>query len=641
MDLTRQMIEDNLLNKYTIDDHYDVTTTIQRKFEKEYLNMYRSCPVTVDINDIIEHLSTLNAQELKDALKDNFDSAALLQAISCIITSIKHGNLKVNDTDTYISQLKIFGKNSVNGYAFTASFNGKNKAEDFFVIKAPRKHKDDFVDLTHECFVAFAAINKLREKVPNFAYIYESFNCSAPFIDTHDKDVLSWCDFHKEPVVYAIYENCSPSVSFDDFLNICNERNFMMYFIQLMYALRTAYNECKFTHYDLHMCNVLLRYVSNDPFYIPYDSIDGQIYIKSERFVATIIDFGCSYVEVGGRGYGFNEWDGRRYGIFHDRPYPMYDVYKLLCYSLSSFSSKIFHRLKGLLEFFTNEEPHKFLSFQDRSKFSLPLIPGVTDREGLLDLWIDFCVEYMETIGIDDVVVKTIPPTSKIFTCQGLCKTVDEELIDAGINLHGPLPVPTSFSEFVNVHSHLKSSSAQTRIIKDYTTLFDNSNLYTNEIHYIRNLINKLELFKLYDIPRNFNLVLTFNVLRQTQECTRKCVKYIKTYNKLSQSCMIWKYIKDLYKFPADHLITLKYFQMKDFLDRTAVFKKEIIVHIKDEVFFLEPWRRSKILGGLFGNLLDDNRQKDIKLVRSIMESEYYLDYSWYWTTYPILLSLS
>ncbi|HKZ42560.1 MAG TPA: hypothetical protein VJ044_16475, partial [Candidatus Hodarchaeales archaeon] len=234
-----------------------------------------------------------------------------------------------------------------------ADVKGRRKdGANLFVVKSPRRIDPELrLNQIHEYFIGAFGTNKLRDRIPNFSFVLGFFQCSPPYIDEKayltgpggpgaggkkDRQSLTYCqnDSPENEVNYLLYENVANATTLHDFImEGATFEDYLNILVQVTLALDLAYQEFDFTHYDLHHENVLVRTLDQD-IYIPYVvRADGtQAYLKT-RYVATIIDFGRCHIKYEGQHYGY---DLVQYGLFPDRSYPMYDLYKLLMFSLST-----------------------------------------------------------------------------------------------------------------------------------------------------------------------------------------------------------------------------------------------------------------------------------------------------------------
>jgi hypothetical protein len=310
---------------------------------------------------------TVRAEDIERALKDGYGDANILKALLCLNNAVVATpplsavrgfgrNFKVRQ---YIQNLKQIGGESAYGYAMLADIKGRQKdGKGLFVVKSPQKTDRDLrAEQIHEYFCGAFGTNQLRDRIPNFSSVLGFFQCSPPYIDekkyldsssprsgnngqgssaSKDRVGLTYCQNNspENEVNYIFYENVANSVTFGDFITKgASFQDYLSILVQVTLALDLAYIERDYTHYDLHHENVLVRTLDQE-IYIPYvvDKEGNQSYLKT-RHVATIIDYGRCHIKYEGQHYGYSFPE---YGILPDRSYPMYDLYKLLMFSLSA-----------------------------------------------------------------------------------------------------------------------------------------------------------------------------------------------------------------------------------------------------------------------------------------------------------------
>lgn len=232
----------------------------------------------------------------------------------------------------WLSSIKQVGNESVAGYALRT---GIKPTDDLFVIKAPRSPSID--DLIHEAAVGFYVTNPLREYLPNFVYTYSVFFCSPPALQ--DRKALTWCSGSSNNVTYLVLENVRDSVSLGEFLLTCTGEEFIEIYIQVLNALNAAYKFRDFTHYDLHVYNVLIRQLNNIvsiPYYGTMPLSHPPPRFITSKIIATIIDFGFSHFK-----YDDVNFDNRLFSSYEgpDISLPMTDAF-LLIYQSSALLTK-------------------------------------------------------------------------------------------------------------------------------------------------------------------------------------------------------------------------------------------------------------------------------------------------------------
>lgn len=227
-----------------------------------------------------------------------------------------------------IVELQQIGERSAFGKVWNAKFF--NNLSDFVLLKTAQ-NEDFNPSLYHEYFVATMCLNFLRQWVPNFMYVYGTFQCTSPV------GPVNFCKKGFDTYLMIEY------IQGPSFRNFIQERQnleeIIVIIVQLVIALDRVYNACGFTHYDLHAGNVLLRQIryltgTNDV-YVGMQFLGGsKFYIKADM-IPTLIDYGKSRVEVEGQSYGYfldqvqpdssvNPYRGR----------PLHDLFKLVGWTI-------------------------------------------------------------------------------------------------------------------------------------------------------------------------------------------------------------------------------------------------------------------------------------------------------------------
>lgn len=305
---------------------YAEMVEVQRKEEEVLVKKGGVCPV----EDISKHLAVLNTDILTDYIRNNFDNPNVMKSMRCIMEGIyfhafdRDGKVKnAAAVSNWFTSTKQIGSPSSYGVASIVSIrNAKGAA----VVKFSNDPSDD--ELVHELFVGMYGANEVRAVIPNFAYIYGGFKCSPGFVDSSG-EVVGMCSSDKKDVQYVIYEAITPSKEFFDISATISAEQYFSNLIQVCLATHIASEMVGWTHYDLHMGNVMLREVpkyGGNPFYIEYPLGDQVYYVKS-NYVATLIDYGMSRIEYNGKSYGFSMTD---HEIYPHRAHPLFDVYKYL-----------------------------------------------------------------------------------------------------------------------------------------------------------------------------------------------------------------------------------------------------------------------------------------------------------------------
>jgi hypothetical protein len=397
------------------------------------------------LESLREHLPDLNSEKLKNLLNGQLYNPAVLESALCVSEALflssprDAGGLALNERiKEYIRNLHQIGGESAEGYAMTASFKD---TPNLFVVKAPRNPEVD--NLQHEAVVGIFGTNQLRAFNPNFAYIFGAFRCSPPLVDPETKEVVSWCLSNDNAVNYVVYENINPATALDDYVRTCTGEEFMMVYMQILYAIRKAVQLIGFTHFDLHTQNVLLREPPNGPgaFFgaeysaganrefisIPYDTERGIEYIKTKR-IAMMIDYGFTHIVHQDKSYG--KFGYTPYSIFPDTSWPYHDAYKLLMMSLrgalEAGNSQLIPTLTMIFRFFNQTDvPEQAVKEQFEVRYAFPY------NERTKDLDFDMFIRYLRSI-CECSFIRDQPGDEPVLRCSNYCLTSDAVLQEIG-----------------------------------------------------------------------------------------------------------------------------------------------------------------------------------------------------------------
>lgn len=622
----------------------------QKKLEKKYIDSYQSCPKKKEINDVTVKLSNLNPIKLLEIVKTNFYSSEVLKATGCIISAIMNDNrnfqLSGNERTTELITDMHYIAKGANGLALIGSLQNSEsiKAKDFFIVKTSLNSLSSD-EIQHECAVALMALNKLREFVPNFAYIYCEKKCSSVFVDERTKKVISWCNTDKNPISYAFYENITPAITFRKFTLENDSYKFMKCYLQLLLALGIAITEYGFTHYDCHDENVLIRIVSDESIYIPY----GEQFIQSDGVITTLIDYGMSHIQLKnskGEMIHYGDINSPNYGVSRDNCCQIFDAYKLLCFSLRSLREKLLKKptpemqkcyddLCPLLRFFNEKESYEDIIDKQRDMYyCLPQTDEVLNIR-LYD-YINFCRQHVINLGFKDPIVKEVPKGGKILQCQFECPTISSELKEVGIDLNkSKIPIPQSYIDFYDIYENMELTDSQvTTIYNKFDLIIDD--LYDKEITEIDKLITNIKPIVIYRLPINFNSFNPYmklfddNILKEMQKYLTKCVKFFDSYKKVLLRINAGKYIQEIYQIPEDVEYSLTYNKYLKILEQSEKIKQNILKNLYKDIEILEPWE--------YYNDKQTKKLKELKL--KLLDEKGNKKYVWYWENYPKILDM-
>jgi hypothetical protein len=336
----------------------------------------------------------------------------------------------------------------------------KDREVNNFVIKAPVT-MDNRREMLHECIVGFYATNLMREKgVPNFAFIYGSFDCSAPIINPATKSVLSYCDSNDDLKMasYVIYERINGDSFYSYIANANNSlKDIMDLYLQVVLALDSA-KSYQFTHYDLHPRNIILRPYSTEAqksFYIKYPTSRGTFYFQGNGIIATIIDYGMSHISIGGVSYGRPLYaDARNIGVYRDKYHPLHDTYRLFSNIVYLFLyyklDEKYEKIKSLFSFFTDEFDDNFLVAQNKTYHGLPYTNRTknVDPADFIALILNFYDKegWVSPLGPIDPSIPIIGESLSSFGAFSKADSFNQEISKIGLAYNKQLP--KSFREF-------------------------------------------------------------------------------------------------------------------------------------------------------------------------------------------------
>lgn len=455
----------------------------QEKEEETLISSTTACDVPM-LSALRDHIGGLQAVQLKDFAVNQLQNPYAMKATMCIADSIFYtspfdiGSLYLNNRiRLYIHNLRQIGSESAEGYALISDFEN---AKDLFVVKVSRSPTDD--TLLHELVIGLYGTNRLRQYIPNYAYIYGGFKCSPPLIDPDTKKVVTWCLHNTNPVNYVLYENINPSVPVSKYIETCTGKEFINVYMQILYALRLGLKVIDFTHYDLHYENVLLRLpsIAQNPtigqigttgvgfFQIAYETERGAEYIRTQ-YIPTIIDYGFSQIktadvlDANGRvvraGKHFGKSGFVPFSIFSYRSWIMHDLYKFLMFCLmgayqQNNQSVILEATKIFRFFNQTEDPLVAINAQFDTRFAFPL-NDVTNKLSINDL-----AAYIRTVCNCDFInaQRTGDP---VLDCERMCLTEGEILNRVGMNPYGPIGTPDNILEFYDIAVRLQNESRE------------------------------------------------------------------------------------------------------------------------------------------------------------------------------------
>jgi diadenosine tetraphosphate (Ap4A) HIT family hydrolase len=261
-------------------------------------------------------------------------------------------------------KFKQIGEQSASGTITASEIKFPNIDLIMKIMKTQDYNKQ--AEFKHEFFVSMQ-VNEIRNLIPNFIYCYGGFFCNST-------DYETLCDKGEgRDYSYLLLENVKNSRTFNRRLvlpNISyeNEVNDLVDSIyQVIVSLYFGWITTNFTHYDLHMDNIMEYDFITNPNFLKLFTFDNEVIPKIDKiifryyidknnlnqvilvpakYLYLIIDYGTSFVnDMPDNSRFVNQNNKRLYGMTSDKQNKIFDVYTLLI----SFFTTIFVQRPSLL----------------------------------------------------------------------------------------------------------------------------------------------------------------------------------------------------------------------------------------------------------------------------------------------------
>lgn len=270
-----------------------------------------------DAEAAMRRVDIVDAGEISLRLKKAGASGyPLLRAIECAIHNLfSRGDL----ADSHIRMREFFTnfktlQSGVYGIATRTDFKtAVSRASDAFIIKISKKEVEFGI---HEAFIGTMVVNFLRFLIPNFVYTLGFAVCTqsvvVPESDSPGK-VVSFCAGNEAPSAYIILENLNAGGDLKTLEDLISEKSIrpievIELLAQVTCALMVGYNTFGFVHNDLHAGNILVRAAPGEgEFFIRYPTSGEDVYVKSRKRLAMIIDLGLARAEYDSQIYAITQ----------------------------------------------------------------------------------------------------------------------------------------------------------------------------------------------------------------------------------------------------------------------------------------------------------------------------------------------
>lgn len=299
------------------------------KLEQQYLHRHSTPSYTwLEIN---ENLASFKAMDTASLLQGHPDDYHVLDSIKDIISNMTYhtesgtiGGLTVQER-LRLHLGRVFPTSREEDFVFFEKYDDAIP----LLIKTADRSQGEIEEnrlLPHQYFVGMI-INRLKEVIPNFMYTYGMAYtplpiANPPLLSHYYYEVFINNVTHSTQTMLFLESINGTNIRdhLDGFAALCDEKvqrvkieEVKGFIMQVLYSLEIAQSRYRFVHNDLHLENVLISRHYDEPHPIIYHRPNGKTRYLLTSTIAMIIDYGDSYLEVDGLGYGtFRE----EFGIF-------------------------------------------------------------------------------------------------------------------------------------------------------------------------------------------------------------------------------------------------------------------------------------------------------------------------------------
>ena len=251
------------------------------------------------------NLSVISEKQIIDFVNNKKHmNGQYLKSLVCLFNNFlyKSKSLKPISIFNFIKTIKKIDIESAYSSVYTVDI----LSDKFKIVIKTSQQNYEIKNLYKEYYISIAGINNLRYKIPTFVYTFGIFKTSKSQI----KNLMLE---EKKKNIFIMNEQIIGN-SFTDFMNQNpTEIEWLDILIQILISLELAQREIKFTHYDLHLGNILI----NKTNVIPYEvNFDNYTYSINSNQKPVIIDFGMSSITINDKQTGFlDRYFYEEYGI--------------------------------------------------------------------------------------------------------------------------------------------------------------------------------------------------------------------------------------------------------------------------------------------------------------------------------------
>jgi hypothetical protein len=329
----------------------------QEKFIQSELNNQITCKI---LDKYTDRIDTISIPTVRNILNKKYINGADMKAVLCLFETLfissKTGsgqglrNLSKN-VKKWITKMKKLNVDSAEGIIYITDILSNDIQ---VIVKLPQK-QSGFEGLIREYFIGVTCINKMRYLLPTMMYTMGSFLCPRP-----SSQIL--CSGTGKKTAFVIYEK----INGPDLSTLFDKKKltfemWLIIFAQLLLTFETSQREIRFTHFDLHPGNVMVRYNNEKISYgVPLDN--KTYHVKTPPIIPVIIDFGLSCVYDKGKYIG--SYDFPEFGMVNFMV-PGYDMYKFIIFSAYDAKGELREKICDVLEFYGDDDSYNIIEREE------------------------------------------------------------------------------------------------------------------------------------------------------------------------------------------------------------------------------------------------------------------------------------
>jgi hypothetical protein len=302
--------------------------------------------------------STQISSRISMILNQSYPTGSDMQAVFYLIDALflSNSSKKIREKGLYnltknikdcVKKMEHLPVKSKEGFIYITHFFSSNIQ---VIIKVPQTLQG-IESKVREYFIGIKAINNLRYITPSFVYTLGAFLCPKP-----SKTGEISCNDSCKNTAFVFYEKILGE-SVQTLLK--NDRldftQFLVILFQLLLGLEVAQREVRFTHFDMHTDNVMVKVGTGDSTSVIQLDMFTYIINKPE-FIPVVIDFGASTAYIEGKYIG--SYDYISYGMLNFM-IPGYDMYKFMIYcARKSENRELKSSIMDIFSFYGDDDPY-------------------------------------------------------------------------------------------------------------------------------------------------------------------------------------------------------------------------------------------------------------------------------------------